>query len=169
MHRHCLATMKKRQRTKRTLLFIACINGDENFDAGLTYAADLAALMKKDMSMLIIDCFQKIMMSVTYAEADEDGKALGTLNGENGNIVDQSVNQFMERCSELGINLTIHYSRLNVRDAVAGFMNKDAGVDMVLLGPSVIDNGNISSSELNKLVRTASRPIVTISRQESNV
>ena len=164
-----MVIMKKRQCKKRTILFIACINDDKDFDAGLTYAADLAALMKKDISMLIIDCFEKFMMSATYAEANEDGKVPGTLNGESGNIVDESVKQFMKRCSELGINLTIHHSSLNVRNAVASFMNEEGGVDMVLLGPSVIDRGKISSSELNKLVRTASRPIVTISRQASNV
>jgi len=36
---------------------------------------------------------------------------------------------------------------------------------MVLLSPSITDNGNVSARELNKLVRTASRPVVTMARQ----
>jgi hypothetical protein len=36
---------------------------------------------------------------------------------------------------------------------------------MVLLSPTITENGNISSRELSRLVKTASRPIVTMAKQ----
>jgi hypothetical protein len=54
----------------------------------------------------------------------------------------------------------------DIVSAVSGFLKKRTAVDMVLLSPSVTQNGNISARELQRLVRTASRPVVTITRHE---
>ena len=39
---------------------------------------------------------------------------------------------------------------------------------MVLLNPNITDNGNIKEKELDRLVRTASVPVVTIEKDVSD-
>ena len=72
-------------------------------------------------------------------------------------------------CDEMGIPFSIHRSQLNMLKAINEFMNQKKGVDMVLLGPSITENGNIKSSELKGLVKSASRPVVTLARQVSEI
>ena len=154
---------------KRMLLFVAYINDD--FTAGLTYAAELAKLMEKGIAMLVIDNstlmdkFEKIMSAVTFAESNEHDTALEMLSGENGPELEKKIEGSRKICNELGIPFSIHRSRQNMLKAIKEFMNEQNGVDMVLLGPSITENGNVTSSELNRLVRTASRPVVTMTRQ----
>ena len=53
-------------------------------------------------------------------------------------------------------------------DAISGiriFLKKFAGIGRVVLSPAVTSNDNISARDLNRLVRTSSRPIVTMIRQ----
>jgi len=160
---------ERRQFMKRKLLFVAYIN--EDFDAGLTYAAELARLMEKDLDMLVIKDsdamapFERMMTAITFAEENEHDTALEWLEGDDMFNLEEKIIWFREKCNELGIDFSIHSSRLNMLQAIDEFMNQMPGIDMVLLGPSVTDNGNITSSDLNRLVRNASRPIVKMNRQ----
>lgn len=154
---------------KRRLLFVAYIN--EDFDAGLTYAAELARLMDKDLAMLVIQDsdstapFERMMTAITFAEANEHDTALEWLGGDDMYNLEEKIIWFREKCNELGIEFSIHSSRLNMLQAIDEFMDQTPGIDMVLLGPSVTDNGNITDSDLNRLVRNAARPIVKMNRQ----
>lgn len=156
---------------KRMLLFVAYINDD--FDAGLTYAAELARLMGKGIAMLVIDnnsfidTFEKIMTGSTFAEANEHVTALSVLSEDNRVELDQKIESSRQICSNLEIPFSVHTSQFNMLKAIDELMGRKKGIDMVLLGPSITENGNITSSELNKLVKTASRPVVTMTRQGS--
>ena len=158
---------------KRVLLFVAYINDD--FAAGLTYAAELAKLMEKGIAMLVIDNntlmdkFEKIMTAVTFAEANEHDTALEMLSEENEPELELKIETSRKICDEMGIPFSIHRSQLNMLKAINEFMNQKKGVDMVLLGPSITENGNIKSSELKRLVKSASRPVVTMARQISEI
>jgi ribosomal protein L31E len=53
-------------------------------------------------------------------------------------------------------------------DAISGirkFLKEHTGIDKVVLSPAITEAGNVTSKDLNRLVRTASRPIVTMTRQ----
>ena len=50
--------------------------------------------------------------------------------------------------------------------AVSAALRSSRGVDMVILSPSITRDGNVSAKELQRLVRTASRPVVTIARNQ---
>lgn len=154
---------------KRILLFVACIN--EDFETSLTYIADLARSMEKNIAILILDRtkkmtnrFEKIMTAITFAEANEHDMATEMLERDDSSIAEAAVKSFENKFIERGVEFTIHSSQLDIADAISEVMNKTKGVEMVLLGPSVIDNGNITSSTLKKLVKKVSRPIVTMSR-----
>lgn len=158
---------------KRMLLFVAYINDD--FAAGLTYAAELARLMEKGIAMLAIDNssfmdkFEKIMTAATFAEANEHDTALEMLSGENEPELEVKIEASKKICGEIGIPFSIHRSQLNILKAINEFMDQKKGVDMVLLGPSITENGNITSSELKRLVKSASKPVVTMARQVSEI
>lgn len=155
---------------KRILLFVACIN--EDFETSLTYIADLARSMEKNIAILILDRtkkmadrFEKIMAAITFAEANEHDMAAEMLERDDSSIAEAAVKSFENKFIERGVEFTIHSSQLDIADAISEFMNKTRGIDMVLLGPSITDSGTITSSTLKKLVKQASRPIVTMSRQ----
>ena len=51
--------------------------------------------------------------------------------------------------------------------AIKNILRQNTRIDMVLLSPSVTNDGNVNSKVLNKLVKTASRPVVTMAKQAS--
>lgn len=153
---------------KRDLLFVTC--RDDDFGDGLTYALDLAKMMDKGISVLLLNKrrlskkFEDLMTAITFAEANEHGSAIEILKesteGEKGDV--QHI--IKEKCHGSGISATIYTALSDAVSALKDFMRQNHNIDMVLLSPSVTENGNLSSKELNKLVRVASRPIVTISK-----
>lgn len=159
--------MKKR----RMLLFVAYINDD--FDAGLTYAAELARLMGKGIAMLVIDNssltdrFEEIMAGSAFAEANEHDTAISMVSKDNRVELEQKIESSRKICTSLEIPFSVHASQLTILKAITELMEQKRGIDMVLLGPSITENGNITSSELNRLLKTASRPVVTMTRQGS--
>jgi len=75
----------------------------------------------------------------------------------------------VEKCRGEGIRVSIQNTD---RDAVSGirsFLKDHAGIDKVVLSPAVTGSDSVSSKDLNRLVRTASRPIVTMTRQACGV
>jgi hypothetical protein len=45
------------------------------------------------------------------------------------------------------------------------YLRQNAGIDKVVLSPSVTESEILTTRDLNRLLRTASRPIVTMTRQ----
>src|SRR4030065_163913 len=97
---------------KRQLLFITYYS--ENFNEGLSYVIDLAKIMNRGITALMI--YKKRL-----TEKFED------------------------------------------------FLKLKTSIDMVLLSPSVTNNEGLSAKELKRLVRTVSRPIVTMARNVKEV
>ena len=158
---------------KKKLLFVTDQNGDSA--DGFSYAVDLAKAMKEDISILMVqkkNLMQKIedmMVAITFAEADEHTTAREILaNDKVGQKVGSSQEklwQLVKQCRTSDIDVTVHAVSMDAIAAVKDFLKKRNGVDMVLLSPSITVNGNVTARELNRLVRTASRPIVTMARQ----
>jgi hypothetical protein len=105
------------------------------------------------------------MTTVTFAEAGEHETAREILSEKIDNGYEKKLNLLMEQCQNAGIITRVYTVALDAVSAIKDFLKEKNTVDMVLLSPSITDNENIKSSDLQKLVRTASRPIVTMARQ----
>jgi hypothetical protein len=157
---------------KKQLLFVTYPN--EGMDEGLSYAVDLARTMNEGITVLLVKKdklmkkFEDMMSAVAFAEENEPDTARQFLSGpgvamEAGAAA--NLRTIREKCMKVGVKVNIHTASMDTVSAVKDFLKQTSGIDMILLSPSVTGEGNLSGSELKRLVRTASRPIVTMSRQ----
>jgi hypothetical protein len=154
---------------RKQLLFVTY--QDEDFDEGLSYAMDLAKAMNEDLTILmthkksLLKRFEDLMTTVTFAEAGEHETAREILSDKINGGYEKKLNLLMEQCQNAGIITRVYTVALDAVSAIKDFLKEKNTVDMVLLSPRITDNENIKSSDLQKLVRTASRPVVTMARQ----
>ncbi len=69
-----------------------------------------------------------------------------------------------EKCTKSGIAVDFSTAAMDAISAIKNILRQNAKIDMVLLSPSVTNDGNVNAKVLNKLVKTASRPIVTMAK-----
>lgn len=156
---------------KKQLLFVTY--HDENLEAGLSYAMDLAKTMDEDISILMIyrrkvmEKFEDYMTAVTFAEEGEFKTARELISEdlkERNESYEEKVRLLMGRCRESGIAADVNTAASDVISAIRNLLRQNTKIDMVLLSPSVTHDGHITAKELNRLVKTASRPIVTMAK-----
>ncbi len=156
---------------RKQLLFVTAQN--EDFAEGFSYAIDLARAMKEDITVLFVqkknlmERFEDMMTAITFAEAGEHETAREILaegDIKKDNESDKKLRHLVKRCSEADINVDSHTVSMDAISAVKDFLKRKNGIDMVLLSPSITANGNVTAKELNRLVRTASKPIVTMAK-----
>jgi hypothetical protein len=154
---------------RRQLLFVTY--HDENIDEGIPYAIELAKAMSEDIVLLLVNKkdrlttkIEDLMAGVAFAEAGEHETAQELVSpapvDHRGKISDLVV-----KASKEGVHLAVH--RVD-QDAIAGiraYVKEHAGIDKVVLSPSITESEALTTRDLNRLVRTASRPIVTMTRQ----
>ena len=152
---------------KRNLLFVTYRDGE--IDEGLNYALDLAKMTDKGMAVLLVNKkklsrkLEDIMSAVAFAEENEHAMAQQIMKESEQREDVQSVIE--EKCKTSGIAAAVYTAFQDAATSLKDFLKQNSSIDMVLLSPNITDNGNISSRELSKLVRTASRPIVTMAKQ----
>ncbi|MDI6728154.1 MAG: hypothetical protein QMD44_04410 [Thermodesulfovibrionales bacterium] len=156
---------------KKQLLFVTY--HDENLEAGLSYAMDLAKTMDEDISILMIyrrkvmEKFEDYMTAVTFAEEGEFKTARELISEdlkERNESYEEKVRLLTGRCRESGIAADVNTAASDVISAIRNLLRQNTKIDMVLLSPSVTHDGHITAKELNRLVKTASRPIVTMAK-----
>jgi hypothetical protein len=151
---------------KKQLLFVTYY--DENFGEGLSYAFNLAKMLNEGITILLIyrrritERFENLMTAITFAEADED-KAARQIMTENI-AKDKKIVPLLKKFTQDGINVDVRTEKTDVLSAIINFFRQKVAVDMVLLSPSVTDNANMKTRELNRLVKTISRPLVTMAK-----
>ncbi len=158
---------------KRQLLFVTY--HDENLDEGVSYAVELAKAMFEDITLLLVqkkaNIMEKIgtlMTAVTFAEAGEDGTARQIMaegNQAAPEKIQKKLAEIAERCKREGIQVSVERTDLDAVSGIRAFLKSHTGIDKVVLSPVVTEAGNVTPKDLNRLVRTASRPIVTMTRQ----
>jgi hypothetical protein len=163
-------TMEAKMRN-RQLLFVTY--HDETFEEGLSYAVDLAKTMNDGIEILMIynrkvmEKFEDMMTIVTYAEAGDHKTARELIKeyyAERNEDYDKKISQLVGRYEKSGVTIGVSTAAMDVVSAVKNFLRQRTGIDMILLSPSITEGGNITSKELSKLVKTASRPIVTMAK-----
>jgi hypothetical protein len=113
--------------------------------------------------------FDNLMSAVVFAEADEHETArqmiAETSNEVNDNKNDKNISLVVGKCRESGINTDVQSFEADVVPSLENYFKRKNGVDMVLLSPSITDNGNITTRDFQRLLTSVSRPIVTMAKQ----
>jgi len=158
---------------KRQLLFVTY--RDENLEEGVSYAIELAKAMYEDITLLFVqkqsslmDKFENMMAAVTFAEAGEHDTAKQIMAGgpkSEQAVYDRELETVVKKCFQEGIQVQVHSMDLEAISGIRKFLKEHTGIDKVVLSPAITEAGNVTSKDLNRLVRTASRPIVTMTRQ----
>jgi len=115
-----------------------------------------------------VDTLANLMTAVTFAEAGEQDTARGYVAQSAEDIrrdFEERLNHLTALCRKEGIAVTIQESKQEAVAGIKAHLNSHTGIDKVVLSPAVTSDNNVSAKDLNRLVRTASRPIVTMTRQ----
>ncbi len=157
---------------KRQLLFVTY--RDENLEEGVSYAIELAKAMYEDITLLLVqkksnllDKFETLMTAVTFAEAGEHDTARQIMAGS-PDAAERSkklLAKLAEKCAKEGITVRVQDSDLDAVAGIRAYLKEHTGIDKVVLSPVITEAGNVTAKDLNRLVRTSSRPIVTMTRQ----
>ncbi|OGW39822.1 MAG: hypothetical protein A2X58_01405 [Nitrospirae bacterium GWC2_56_14] len=162
---------------KRQLLFVTY--GGENLEEGVSYAIELAKAMYEDITLLLVkkptnlmDKLGNLMTAVSFAEADEHETAREIMAGDS--IEKQAgyegkLAELTARCKQEGISVNVQRTDLDTVSGIRSYLKNNSGIDKVVLSPVMTESGIVTSKDLNRLVRTASRPIVTMTRQAAAV
>jgi hypothetical protein len=156
----------------KELLFVTY--NDDNFDEGLSYAVDLAKTMGDSIRILmvykrtVIENFEDVTAGVIPAEPKEH-KTAGEPTGEDYSKTQEhfesKLSLIKEKCKEAGVSVDISTAAPDAVTAIKNILRQNTRIDMVLLSPGITNDSDITSKTLNKLVKTASRPIVTMAKQ----
>ncbi len=164
---------------KRQLLFVTY--ADEQLEEGVSYAIELAKAMFEDITLLLVqkksnlmEKLGNLMTAVSFAEADEHETARQIMaeNSGNGNgkkPYEKKLVDLIERCKREGIQVSVEHTEEDAVSGIRAFLRSHTGIDKVVLSPVVTEAGNVTAKDLNRLVRTSSRPIVTMTRQACTV
>ena len=162
---------------KRQLLFVTY--RDENLEEGVSYAVELAKAMFEDITLLLVqkksnlmDRIGDLMTAVSFAEADEHDTAREIMQEGSGSAegrYEKLLVGLVEKCRREGIQVNVQDTDLGVLSGIRMFLKNHGGIDKVVLSPAVTGSDTVSAKDLNRLVRTASRPIVTMTRQACGV
>jgi len=158
---------------KRQLLFVTY--RDENVEEGISYAVELAKAMYEDITLLLVqkksNLMEKLgdlMSAVSFAEADEHDTARQIMTGnarESHERYERNISELTERCKQEGIQVQVEHTDRDPVSGIRSFLRNHTGIDKVVLSPAITEAGNVTAKDLNRLVRTASRPIVTMTKQ----
>jgi UDP-N-acetylmuramoylalanine-D-glutamate ligase len=150
---------------KKQILFVT--NQNDDIEDALSYSVDLAKAMDDVVTVLIVskkklhDKFNDFMAAVAFAEADDHKTARDILAEGNAQ---NSVEDCLKKFKDAGVSIKVLKSTKDAVPAVTDLLKQKNHVDMVLLSPGITSNGEVTAKELHRLVRTASRRVVTIAR-----
>ncbi len=156
---------------EKQLLFVTY--HDENMDEGLSYAIELAKTMNDGIEVLLVykrkvmEKLDDMMTAITFAEEDMPKTAREMISDDyrkKNEDYEKKVARLKETCAKAGVTVGVSTAATDTVSAIKNILRQNARIDMVLLSPSVTNDGNITSRTLNKLVKTASRPVVTMAK-----
>jgi hypothetical protein len=158
---------------KRQLLFVTY--KDEHLDEGISYTIELAKAMLEDVVVLLVrkkdslkERFEDIMAGVSFAEEGEHETARRIMNGEGRGLpadMDRKVTEMVIASSKAGVHMDVQNTDKDVVAGIRSYLKGNGTIDKVVLSPAVTESEMLTTRDLNRLVRTASRPIVTMTRQ----
>jgi hypothetical protein len=171
-------TLEEQEMGKRQLLFVT--HRDDDLEEGFLYAIELAKAMEEDIILLFVQKrsnlnskLESMMTSITFAEYGEHTIAK-QITSEDPHCIKKvyykELDAIAEKCLHEGICLNVYTSTLDFIYGIRIFLKEHRAIDKVVLSPAITMAGNVSSKNMiRRLVRTTSRPIVTMTRRASAV
>jgi DNA gyrase/topoisomerase IV subunit A len=156
----------------KELLFVTY--HDEKSDEGLSYAIELAKTMNDRVGILllykrkVLEKFEDMMTAVTFAESNEHKTARELISEdlkEKNEDLNKKLALMEEKCRNAGVPVEVSTAAMDAVSAIKNILRENPRIDLVLLSPSITNDGHVTAKTLNKLVKTASRPIVTMAKQ----
>ena len=157
---------------KGRVLFVT--KEDENFGDGFSYVMELSKIVKGGIYILfyhdknLIKRFEDDMAAAALAEAGEFETAKQIIHEEEVLTradASKKVDLLRQECSDPEMLVDYRLATGDLVSAIRGVLQDKASIEMVILSPSLMDNGKAIS--LKKLRRYITRPIVTMSRPAS--
>lgn len=158
---------------KKQLMFVAYL--DERMDEGISYAIELAKAMVEDIVLFLVKRentlggrLNDLMAGAAFAEAGEQETAKQIAAGAERDLpatADRKVTEMIVASSRAGVHLEVATSEKDVVSGIRSFLKGNQNIDKVVLSPAVTESEALTTRDLNRLVRSASRPIVTMTRQ----
>jgi hypothetical protein len=158
---------------KRQLLFVTYL--DEHLDEGVSYAIELAKAMLEDIVLLLVrkrdtlsEQLSDLMAASAFAEEGEHEIADRIARGSERyqpEVINNMITELIVASSKAGVHLEIQKTDRDVISGVRSFLKGNTAIDKVVLSPAVTESEALTTRDLNRLVRTASRPIVTMTKQ----
>jgi len=157
---------------KGRVLFVT--REDDNFMDGFSYAMELSRIVKGGIYVLLyhdqnlLKRFEDDMAAAALAGAGEFETAEEILNEERSTLeadAGRKVVLLRQQCPDPGMLVDYRLATGDLVSAIRGVLQDKASIEMVILSPSLMDNGKVIS--LKKLRRYITRPIVTMSRPAS--
>jgi hypothetical protein len=158
---------------KRQLLFVTY--RDEQVDEGISYAIELAKAMIEDIVLLLVrkkttftQRVSDLMAGAAFAEEGEHETARELAAGERRDLpaaIGGKITEMIVASSKAGVYLEVQSTEKDVVAGIRSFLKGNTIVDKVVLSPAVTESEVLTTRELNRLVRTASRPVVTMTKQ----
>jgi len=147
---------------------------DENFDEGLSYAVDLAKTMGNSIGILMVyrkRVFEKsggVTPAATSGEPGIDKTARELISedyGKRREDLDKRLSMIEDACRKEGVDVDVSMAAAEVVPAIKDVLKQNTRIGMVLLSPGITNDSDINTKILNRLVKSASRPIVTMAKQ----
>lgn len=158
---------------RKQLLFVTYL--DEQVDEGISYAIDLARAMVEDIVLLLVrkektisGHLNDLMAGVAFAEAGDPETAVQVAAGNDRDLpelVNRKITEMIVASSKAGVQLEVRNAEKDLISGIRTFLKGNRTVDKVVLSPAVTESEALTTRDLNRLVRTASRPIVTMTKQ----
>lgn len=158
---------------KRQLLFVTYL--DEHLDEGISYAIELAKAMLEDIVLLLVrkreilkDRLSDLMAGAAFAEEGDHETAVAISGGRDRTLpamIDGKITELVVASSKAGVQLEVQNTEKDVISGIRSYLKGNTVVDKVVLSPAVTESEALTTRDLNRLVRTASRPIVTMTKQ----
>ncbi|HXY54143.1 MAG TPA: hypothetical protein VEM40_05655 [Nitrospirota bacterium] len=148
---------------------------DSDIEDGIAYVVELARALSEDIVVLLIHKKDTIlkklenkMIAITFAEAGDHKTAVEMAKPANEKSPrDDSgkIRDLVLRMRKSGLHLSVESTNQKLVPGIRSYVKQYPSVDKVVLSPAVTESEALTTRDLSALVRTASRPLVTMTRQ----
>jgi len=154
---------------KERLLFVT--RGGEDCDNGFPYVLDLARVLNTGIMMLVVydkratDSYEDTMAAVAFAEAGETKTAKAIMEEQVKKLreaSDRKIRELDGKCKEISVPFMSQATVNDTAAAIKTFLKDKPYIEMVLLSPNLSAGKKVM--DLKKLLRTITKPVVTISK-----
>jgi nucleotide-binding universal stress UspA family protein len=156
----------------KRLLFVTY--HDDNLKESLSYAVELAKGMNASIEVLLVykrkvmEKFDDMMTAVAFSEAGEYKTARELISDDyrnNRQDYEKKMKHLKDFCLRSGVRVDVSTASMDPVSAIKNILRQNQRIDMVILSPCITNNGRVTTKVLNKLAKTASRPVVTMEKQ----